>query len=49
MGDVSWVDVERKKVEIALKCMEGYRNEESQNTFLRIAIEAGMKVARGEL
>ena len=48
MGDVSWLDVERKKVEIALKCMEDYRSEEAQNSFLRIAIEAGMSIARGE-
>ena len=47
MGDVSWLDVERKKVEIALKCMEEYRSQEVQDSFLRTAIEAGMKVARG--
>ena len=48
MGDASWLDVERKKVEIALKRMEDYRSEEAQNSFLRIAIEAGIRVARGE-
>ena len=48
MGDASWLDVERKKVEIALKRMEEYRSPEAQDRFLRIAIEAGMKVARGE-
>ena len=48
MKDVSWLDVERKKVEKALECMEAYRSEEAQNSFLRIAIEAGMRVARGE-
>ena len=49
MGELSWLDVERKKVEIALKCMEAFRSEEAQNSFLRIAIAAGMRVARGEL
>ena len=47
MGDASWLDVERKKVEIALKRMEEYRSAEAQDRFLRIAIEAGMRVARG--
>ena len=48
MGDASWQDVERKKVEIALKRMEEYRSKEDQDSFLRIAIAAGMRVARGE-
>ena len=48
MGDASWLDVERSKVEIALMRMEEYRSEEAQDSFLRIAIEAGMRVARGE-
>ena len=48
MGDVSWLDVERKKVEIALKRMEEQRSQEAQDLLLRIAIEAGMKVAREE-
>ena len=49
MGDASWLDVDRKMVEIALKRMEEYRSKEDQDSFLRIAIEAGMRVARGEL
>ena len=49
MGDVSWLDVDRKMVEIALKRMEEYRSKEDQDSFLRIAIAAGMRVARGEL
>ena len=49
MGELSWLDVERKKVEIALKCMEEYRSQEVQDSFLTIAIAAGMRVARGEL
>ena len=49
MGDASWLDVDRKMVEIALKRMEEYRSKEDQDSFLRIAIAAGMKVARGEL
>lgn len=48
MKDASWLDLERQKVEIALKSMEAYRSQDAQNSFLRIAIEAGMKVARGE-
>ena len=48
MGELSWLDVERKKAEKALECMEAFRSEEAQNSFLRIAIEAGMRVARGE-
>ena len=48
MRDSSWQDVERKKMQIALKCMEEYRSQEAQDSFLRIAIEAGMRVARGE-
>ena len=48
MGDVSWLDVDRKMVEIALKRMEEYRSKEDQDSFLRIAIAAGMRVARGE-
>ena len=48
MGNASWQDVERKKVEIALKRMEEHRSQEDQDSFLRIAIEAGMRVARGE-
>ena len=42
------MDAERKKMQIALKCMEEYRSQEVQDSFLRIAIEAGMRVARGE-
>ena len=49
MKNASWLDVDRKKVEKALECMEAFRSEEAQNSFLRIAIAAGMKVARGEL
>ena len=48
MKNASWLDVERKKVEKALECMEAFRSEEAQDSFLRIAIEAGMRVARGE-
>ena len=48
MKDASWLDVERKKVEIALKCMEAYRSKEAEDSYLRTAIEAGMRVARGE-
>ena len=48
MEDSSWQDVERKKMQIALKCMEEYRSQEAQDSFLRIAIEAGTCVARGE-
>ena len=48
MGNASWLDAERKKMQIALKCMEEYRSQEVQDSFLRIAIEAGMRVARGE-
>ena len=48
MGDSSWQDAERKKMQMALKRMEEYRSQEAQNSFLRIAIEAGMRVARGE-
>ena len=49
MGDASWLDVDRKMVEIALKRMEEYRSKEDQDSFLRIAIAAGMRVAREEL
>ena len=48
MKNASWLDVERKKVEIALKRMEEHRSKEDQDSFLRIAIEAGMSIARGE-
>ena len=48
MGDARWVDVERKKVEIALKRMDAYRSQAAEDSYLRIAIEAGMRVARGE-
>ena len=48
MKNASWLDVDRKKVEKALECMEAFRSEEAQNSFLRIAIAAGMKVASWE-
>ena len=48
MRDASWLDVERKKVEKALECMEAYRSKEDQDSFLRIPIAAGMRVAREE-